>query len=135
MNTGRQFSADMSQWRDKLGHKLDGLVRQSCQELSLRVVVDTPVDTGFLRGSWQPSIGAPASAGGTLDPGGAAAQSAVSLTTTGLKAGDTFFMINNAKYARFLEYGTSTIQPRLFVTTNVKRWRSIVNATAKALGL
>lgn len=79
---------------------MDELARQVCQQVAAEVVNTTPVDTGFLRGSWQPSIGKPASG-----PGNGADASAVGLVAQEVKAGDVFFMTNNAAYARRIEFG------------------------------
>jgi hypothetical protein len=144
MSAGSQFNADLSAWANKAQAKLDGLVRQTCQEISENTVKDTPVDTGFLRGSWQPSIGAPAAAKGALDQSGAKALADIGLVVSGVKAGDRFFLVNNAAYARRLEYGfvgedslgrTYNQQGRFFVTRNVKRWPLIVRRMAKVLGI
>jgi hypothetical protein len=115
--------------------KLEAVARQSIQEISSNVVDDTPLDTGFLKGSWQPSLGAPKRDKGINDPGGAKAKADVAIAVAELRAGDTFYMINNAKYARRLEYGfvgqdslgrSYNQQGRFFVARNVRRWRSIV---------
>lgn len=133
MATGRTFRIDLQKWANATQEKLDALVRQTCQEVAYNVVRDTPVDTGFLRGSWQPSIGKPEGAVGKTDPSGAIAAAEVSLVAAQMKAGERFFMINNAKYARFVEYGTSKMAPRYFVTDNVKRFSAIVRKYARQL--
>jgi hypothetical protein len=129
VSKGAKFTADISQWAARNGEKLDALARQTALEMSAKVVTRTPVDTGFLRSSWQPSIGNPASgssaSGATPD---------VSLTVSNMKAGDTFWMTNNASYARFVEFGTSKMAGRFFVTDTVAQWKSVVAAVAKRLG-
>lgn len=128
MANGRTFRLDLSRWANATEEKLDAVVRQTCQELAQRVVADTPVDTGFLRASWQPSIGAPAD----VAPG-QGAPGTVSLVAAQVKAGETFFMLNNAKYGPFVEYGTSKMAPRYFVTDNVKRFPSVAARYARTL--
>lgn len=102
----RAFRANLSEWVKKVGNQADALARQVCQETSERVVENTPVDTGFLRGSWQPMIGkealtgvVPAATGGAYPPPD------VSLICAGIKAGDVYTMLNGAAYAKRLEYG------------------------------
>lgn len=125
---GRTFRLNLSKWADATQEKLDAVVRQTCQEMALNVVRDTPVDTGFLRASWQPSIGKPAeNAPGAGSPG------TVSLVASQMEAGQTFYMINNAEYGPFVEFGTSRMAPRYFVTDNVKRFRSIAGKYARIL--
>jgi hypothetical protein len=111
------------------------------------VVLATPVDTGFLRGSWQPSVGAVQvadSASVGLDAGGAAAISQISLAVAGMKTGDVFHMRNNAAYARRLEYGfvgqdslgrTYNQAGRYYVSDTIKSWPQIVARVAKDLKL
>ena len=104
---GRLFTLALQQWSARFKGDMDALARQTCQSISLGVVIDTPLDTGFLKSSWQPSIGAPELTEGAAlgDGAGARAASAVGLVCAGIKAGDTYFMVNNAKYARRLEFG------------------------------
>ena len=122
--------------------KLEAVARQSIQELSSNVVKDTPLDTGFLRGSWQPSLNAPPNKKGANDPSGGRALADVAVAVADLKTGDKFWMLNNAAYARRLEYGfvgqdslgrTYNQAGRFFVTTNVKRWAAIVRRIAAQL--
>lgn len=128
MANGRTFRLDLGKWANATQGKLDALVRQTAQEIAQRVVQDTPVDTGFLRASWQPSIGSP-SAGAP----GAGSPDTVSLVAAQMKAGEIFYMTNNASYAAYVEFGTSRIAPRYFVTDNVKRFRSIAAKYARIL--
>lgn len=135
MTSGRNFKATLGQWAAKAGANLDALARQSSQELSERVVLATPVDTGFLRGAWQPSIGTLQAKAGTPDRSGSAALSSVSLAIAEMKAGDRFYLTNAADYALHVEYGTSRMAGRFYVGDNVKAWPAIVNQTAAQLGL
>lgn len=127
MKNGKQFTADLSAWAKKAGAKLDALARQTSQEVAGRVVQATPVDTGFLRGSWQPSLNAPKGAQG------AAVVPNVGLVVAGMQAGDTFWMTNNARYARFVEYGTTKMRGRFYTTDTVSQWKSIVQKVASEL--
>lgn len=134
MKSGKQFNADLGAWAKKAGDKLDALARQVTQEVSFRVVNATPVDTGFLRSSWQPSIGTPKAAQGAI---GAQAKPLgdVSLVCAGVKAGDIFWMTNNARYAKFVEYGTSKMTGRFYVTDTASQWKSVVQKVVQELGL
>lgn len=129
MANGASFKADISAWALKNGARMEALARQTAFEVSKQVVVKTPVDTGFLRSSWQPSIGSPKPA---ANPGGG--EPDVMLTIVELKPGDTYWMTNNASYARFVEFGTSRMPGRFFLTDTVTRWKSIVAKVAKRLG-
>lgn len=139
--SARTFKADLERWAGKVSVGLDALARQTCFEISHRVVIDTNVDTGFLRGSWQPSIGAPAAkTGAAEDPGGGIALGEIGLVCQGVKAGDVFWMWNNAAYALRLEFGfvgtdalgRSYNQPGYyFVTSNLKKGPQVVDEIAR----
>lgn len=131
MTKGAKFTADISQWAARNRDRLDALARQTSLEMGARVVNKTPFDTGFLRSSWQPSIGAPVT-GQSGEAGGPPPD--VALSIANMKAGDTFWMTNNASYARFVEFGTSKMAGRFFVTDTVAQWKSVVAAVAKRLG-
>lgn len=140
---GQQFKATITKWAEKNSQQFVALARQSALQISENVVKATPVDTGFLRGSWQPSIGEPKSNPGTLDPSGGKAITDVVMIVNGMNLGDSFFMLNNAAYARRLEYGfvgkdslgRAYNQPgRFYVTDNVKKWQTVVSSVAAELG-
>ncbi len=131
MATGRDFTIQLDQWAKRFAGDMDALARQVCQEIANNVVTDTPVDTGFLRSSWQPSIGAPASSNGNNNGNPITTVAAVA---QGVRAGDVFYMINNAEYAPHVEFGTSKMAGRFFLTRNVKRAPSVVAKLAQELG-
>ena len=133
--SGRQFNLRIKGWAKSTTEKLDALARQSCQQIAENVVRATPVDTGFLRGSWQPSLENPVAADGVPDQSGAGVLSSIGLTISGMKAGDVFYLTNNAAYGPFVEFGTSKMAGRFFVTTNVKNAKAVVRRVAKELKL
>lgn len=130
-------------WAKKLGVDLDALARQVCQEMAQQAVENTPVVVGFLRGSWQPSVGKMSLAQGAApDASGAAVSAKIAAVIADIKAGDVFYMMNNAVYAKRVEYGfvgqdslgrTYNQKGRFFVTNTVKRWPLIVQQQAAAL--
>ncbi len=137
---GQQFKFDLHKWAKHVGANLDALASQCSQEMAERVVVATPVDTGNLRGNWQPSIGeeAPAASGSAQKYG----VSEISTVAAGVKAGDRFFMLNNTVYARRIELGfvgkdalgrMYNQKGRYFISDTVKRWRSVVSKVAASL--
>lgn len=145
---GETFKASLGKWANKTQAQLDALARQSSQEVAKAVVIATPVDTGFLRGSWQPSVGGDAKLADPenvmLDAGGANAASMIALEIAQMKAGDVFHMRNNCAYARRLEYGfvgqdslgrTYNQAGRYYVSDTVKSWRAIVQKVVADLKL
>jgi hypothetical protein len=144
------FRLALDQFKHNTTANLEALSRQSIMELARRMVDATPVDTGFLRGSWQPSINAMVSldpkkaAKAGKDKTGAVVNPKVAATVLGMKPGDKFFMSNNAAYALRMEFGfngedalgRSYRQPgRYFVTGTAAQWPQIVAQQAAALGL
>lgn len=136
MADSKTFMAQIGKFAQEAPEKIDALARQTVQELAKRAVEKTPVDTGFLRGSWQPSIGEPSTEHeGKEDMGGAAVQAAVSVLIPEIKAGVMVYLMNNAKYARRLEYGfvgkdslgrNYNQAGRFYVTDTAKSWPAIV---------
>lgn len=135
------FALSIRRYADKFKLDMDALARGVCFQLAENVVLDTPVDTGFLRGSWQPSLGAPKNADGA-EAGQSRSLAELGLVISEMKAGDRFWMTNNAAYARRLEYGfvgtdslgrTYDQKGRYFVTDNIKRAPAVLAAVAKDL--
>lgn len=142
-SAGRSFIAGLEAWASKVGEQADALARQTCQETAERVHAATPVDTGNLRGNWQPSIGGVPTEPQDSAPADAALAD-ISLVCAGIKAGAVFHMANNAAYARRLEYGfvgtdslgrTYNQAGRYYVRDTVAKFREIVDEVAADLGL
>jgi hypothetical protein len=145
MTPGQTFNASIDKWLGTVKTGLPALARQSIQTIAFNVVVDTPVLTGFLRGSWQPSIGAnepPLKPETDTDPQGALAMAEISLKIAGMPVGGKYWMINGAAYAMRIEYGFVgedslgryyNQKGRYFVTRNVARWPEVVAAEAKKI--
>lgn len=119
------------------------ICRAAIMETAEAIVRDTPVDTGYLRGSWVPSIGqAPQLRDGRTDPGGGAALADLGVKLSGMRLGDVFWFANSAAYARRIEYGftgTDSLgrsfdqRGRFFVRDNVRRIPRTVAAKAEQL--
>lgn len=90
------------------------------QDMNQHVVENTPFLTGNLRGSWYAGLnGEPEAGNGPADPGGGGAVARLNMTLMGLKIGDTYYAVNGANYAGYVEYGTSRMWPRAFVRLTV----------------
>ena len=104
--------------------------KNTCIGLSAAIQQDTPVDTGRLRGNWQPSINSPATS--TLmdtDPSGAKVIGKIQGTTQRIKLGDTYFFTNNLIYAYPLEFIPEKMSPKApngFVRVNLTRWKDFL---------
>lgn len=142
--TADLFRKSLGEWVNKVSTGLDALARVSCQDLSEAVIEDTPKDTGFLVGNWQPSLNAPTLSLDETGSGNGYAQSKTGIVVAGIKAGDVYYFVNNAAYARRIEYGfvgadslgrVYNQRGRHMVTVNIKRWDRIVEAAAIKLKL
>lgn len=101
-----EFRAVVGKWAKKtVPEQLLGVARIAIQDTAEEVINLTNVDTGFLVGNWQPSFEAPILAIDEAGTGNGYAASKVGLIISDLKLGDTFFMTNNAVYARRINYG------------------------------
>lgn len=125
------FSLQIDQFIEKAKGKTAEFVTEFVQDLGEAVVRATPVDTGFLRGSWWASVGSPVVGGGSIDKSGATAIARMNLTAAGLVAGQTYYLMNGAAYARYVEYGTSRMAPRSFVRGTLARASLIAEAAAR----
>lgn len=96
-----QFVLSVDKWVEKAKAAPMLVIKETIQDINNEIVVNTPVLTGYLRGSYFAAVGQmPAGQG---SPGrGVAAANAVAAT---LKAGDVYYFGNTAKYARRLELG------------------------------
>lgn len=110
--------------------QLGDLVERVMRKLQLRafqaLTTATPVDTGFARAGWTPSVGAP-DPGPSERPAPAVAraqavalfqahQQASQLLASNYKlAQGAVFIVNNVRYVVFLNTGTSAQAPAMFV--------------------
>jgi hypothetical protein len=133
------FSADISQWVAKAKANQDALVRQTVQEMAFRIVQGSPVDTGFFRACWWASINHVGPNPHHPRPGkqraGGAVPTVDRIVTTIMtgKAGDVFYLLNNAEYAMPLEYGHSKQAPAGIVRPVVAAAPHIVEQVAAQL--
>lgn len=97
----QQFNIDVTKWVEKAKAAPMAVARETIQALNNEIIANTPVKTGFLRGSYAAAINTiPIGAGGLGD-----ATAAVNAVAANLKPGQTYVMGNTAVYARRLEYG------------------------------
>ena len=102
----KKFGLQIEEWAKRTKGRQDEFFRKLSQELASEVINGTPVKTGFARRSWYPSINNE-EAGGNGGKGFFASFVAQANT---LRAGDKFYILNNADYIRRLEYGHSKEQ-------------------------
>lgn len=127
------FSLDLSKFAKGTEEKLEKTKRAVTLKLFSAIVLDTPVDTGRLRGNWQISIAAPKT--GTLareDKSGSTVNSEIKATVEASKLGDTVILRNNLPYAHRIEYdGWSKVKaPQGMVRRNLLRFERLLKKAA-----
>lgn len=106
-------------------------------EITANLIETTPVDTGFARASWVPSIGeAPASnllADPSEIPEVAAEQNAgmAQILSYELDQGPVY-IVNQARYIERLNDGSSTQQPSGFVERSIEKGQATAQARSAA---
>ena len=110
---------NISQWARKTNMTLDEAARGITIKLFTRVIMDTRVDTGRLRGNWQTSVkSAIISETKRKDKGGSAATSEV---IRNVRSGEVNYLTNNVPYAEYWE------QQDGMIAKNMARISRIVN--------
>lgn len=141
---GAEYEAAIDKWLGRVQEDLITLARQSIFDLVRMVVFDTPVHVGFLRGNWQPAIGAapPPKDGGTADPSGSMALADATVRLQGLTLQDTFYFTNATAYARRVNYGFVGEDSlgrhynqagQFYLENNLAKWPAIVAARGEQL--
>lgn len=114
----------------KTKRKLETVAHEVTMDLAETAITRTPVDTGFLRGSWFVSVNDIGAFDGSPDKGGQQSVARVSVSIAGTKVGDTIYVLNGANYASYVENGNSRMAPRGFVKSTVNDAPQIAARTA-----
>jgi hypothetical protein len=125
------LASDLARIRATNVEKLRQVAERSMLVLSERIVSGSPVDSGAFRGNWIPGIDFQAtdfSASYTGDSLGR-----ISASLADIRIGATFYLVNNAPYAKRLEDGWSAQAGHGMVAINVREWDSIVSQQVQAL--
>ncbi|MCB2186284.1 MAG: hypothetical protein KQJ78_07695 [Deltaproteobacteria bacterium] len=117
---------------DRAKAALDLVPRKIALEVSRRVIVRTPVDTGRARGSWMPSLDSPARVDpGTLDRGEGAAVARAAETATRMEGDTAFYLTSNLDYMPGLEEGHSKQAPAGMVGITVQEFSGIAGMAVR----
>lgn len=124
-------AANLDAWARKIDQELNRVVAAVCMDLSSKVILRTPVDTGRARANWKATIDLPSS-GTTLDTdkSGTSAIKEAERVSLGA-AGNIFYLTNNLPYIGPLEYGSSQQAPRGMVRITVSEFNAAVRKAAK----
>ena len=130
------FTGDINRWVDKTVNKMERVHSGVALEMSKRVIMRTPVDTGRARANWQASLGSPSSSSSLhTDRGGGATTAKAAEVAEGFgKKGQTFYLVNNVDYIKALEHGHSKQAPAGMVKVTENEFEGIVGMVRRSLG-
>jgi hypothetical protein len=122
---------------DNLAEMPEKVVRGTLLGLASRIIDDTPVDTGRLRGNWQASFDAAKNSKlqrTQTSTGSGAATGEAEQVIGRYQPGQTFYLTNNLPYAYTIEFGGSKVKaPQGMLRKNVAAYQARINeAIAKA---
>lgn len=86
--------------------------RSMCREVCKRIIMRTPVDEGWARGSWSPSVGSPVRPQKIADPTGEITTAKVDAVLATLKLGQKFYLVSYLPYIKVLEFGLYPNPPK-----------------------
>ena len=115
------MSRDISNLGPDMEKALARAVNKVTLSVNEKLVETTPVDTGFARASWIPSVGAPSrTVGGAPGSPSGAAQAAGQADVATNQELRTLHITNNVQYIQKLNDGHSGQQPALFVERSIE---------------
>lgn len=129
------FAAQIGSFCKNTQDKLQRIRRGIIIKLFSAVILDTPVDTGRLRGNWQLKEGDPEqSTRELLDPSGAVAISEMTEGVNKSKAEEVMYLSNNLPYAARVEFDgwSHTKAPEGMVRKNIARFNQIIQIEGSA---
>lgn len=98
------FVRQIRNFADKTSAKQEKVARAVCIGLSSDVILRTPVDTGRARANWQPAFEPASGELDAVDKSGRKTVAGVRAKVQELRAGVTFWLVNNLPYISRLEY-------------------------------
>ena len=123
------FSAQIARYGKGTRDKIDSIRRGVTLKLLGAVVMDTPVDTGRLRGNWRVSEGTPVlDATDRVDPSGAVVMNEINAAVQASTGDAAVYLTNNLPYAKRIEYDgwSHTKAPEGMVRRNVARFNRLI---------
>lgn len=111
-NTLQDLQARLDVVAGQLDAGVRALVAKVTDEIGKELVSTTPVDTGYARANWRPSLNARTeSPRSFLDPTGANTISLIRIVGQRFKPGDTIYIVNRVPYIGQLIAGSSPQAP------------------------
>lgn len=129
------FASQVDAWTKKSKRRMTAVLHRSAEMIAEEVVERTPVDTGFLRHSFQASGEMmPMLRAGNRPPDSAGPGSysfdagPINLVVQGVPLGKPIYLGFTADYAAFVEYGANGRSGVGMVRLTAQRWPQIVSA-------
>lgn len=123
------MAKSIAQATDALQRFQERLVRGTLIDLGSRIILDTPVRTGRLRGNWNISLNY-VSEDSSENTNMALPMANLIRETNKLEIGELFYMSNNLVYAMPIEFGHSKRHPRGMLRVNVRKFAEAIRAAA-----
>lgn len=118
--------------KNKYAPKLEQVMRDSMRELSTRIVVKTPVDSGSLRASWTANRGEPVANNINIGGGVTASRNPIASVIDSIMPGDKYSFANGQPYARRIEYEAWSQQASQgMIRIAVAEWQQRVNEAVR----
>ena len=123
--TLKSLEGRLTRVSERLETSIVDFVASLAGEIGDELVPATPVDTGFARGNWRPTINLPATTPVTFnDPTGAATMARIRTVGRTYRLGQTLYITNNVGYINSLNEGSSPQAPKGFVQLAVRKGRA-----------
>ena len=128
------FTLDLSKFTELTEKKARQVIIKTGIDLGQAIISDTPVDSGRLKGNWQPDINSyDETTTNATDKSGGITLARVAGKFREYKAGDTLTLSNNLPYAYPIEFlGHSKLKaPKGMVRLNVLKFQQFVDKNAR----
>ncbi|MGA0564169.1 HK97 gp10 family phage protein [Ancylobacter sp. VNQ12] len=129
------FAAQVDAWTKKSKRRMTAVLHKAAEKVADEVIDRSPVDTGFLRHSFQASGEMmPVLRAGNRPPSSAGPNSygfdtgPINLVVQGIPLGKPIYLAFTADYAAFVEYGANGRAGVGMVRLAAQNWPQIVNA-------
>lgn len=129
------FQKDIEKFVAKTGASIDTVLQKVAFDIAETVIKRTPVDLGRLKGNWQATLGSPATGQlETTDKDGRDTIVKAATTASKMRAGKTFWFVNNLPYAQAIENGHSEHKaPAGMLKVTVLEYKRMIKKAVKSL--
>lgn len=121
-----EFEKGLDRFAKLIGQSVHEVTRETVLAIHRGVRDETPVLTGYLRANWQIQVGDPQA--GPLPLGAAPSAQEVKIMGHALPGSFKWWVINNAPYAKAIEYGHSQKAPNGMVRVTLANVQARMDA-------